>query len=656
MKTNPLEANQKSVAPTVLQERAGIGACMDVKTHAGRIYAIQRACDEHTGRLCVLKENLELLTTYEGLGHTRQIEMVGNVAVISAREDGLWLFDVSEITPRLLCHYRTVEFATGVALYGNLALISCRHYGVEILDISDPTSPRYIGLVRVGEVQSATVSDGILYCGAWGQKKVVIVDLHDPTAPRVLTEIPLQGRGDGVHVKDGILYAATGQHARGLVNKDPSDPAFGRGNGVEVFDVHDPAHPVRKNGILFERAYCETMDMWEPALYGNTLVVNNSILGVIGLDPETMEIDFRFVPPADCDPNAVTGVTVWNGDLFVASCADLFVARGLKLGATSPNRTDVFTPTAPPLLQFEGPGADLTPAYAGAFSTLSLDGNDSLWALACAEGGIHLLDKTTLELRAVIRTADQALDVKLFGNRLFVAEGIRGVEIFALEGFRAKRLGGFAAPKSINQIALSDRGNYLLCCVGCYALGMYDISNLSAPRLLYTYTVSHGIFYGNNFPSSTLADGTMIAFCHGDGLITTHPEAGDLAFHVVKYTPRSRYTEEGVEIDGNHILYTYSHGYVFLSPAHENLTSLNDLPHRRVEEGFTGLLTKNDRFLIATHRPAGRVWVADLSDPQAPRRLAKLDTNASPGKAVFDGDRILIPSGRLGLLRLELQS
>ena len=75
-----------------------------------------------------------------------------------------------------------------------------------------------------------------------------------------------------------------------------------------------------------------------------------------------------------------------------------------------------------------------------------------------------------------------------------------------------------------------------------------------------------------------------------------------------------------------------------------------------MEEGFTGLLTKNDRFLIATHRPAGRVWVADLSDPQAPRRLAKLDTNASPGKAVFDGDRILIPSGRLGLLRLELQS
>ena len=656
MKTNPLEANQKSVAPTVLQERAGIGACMDVKAHAGRIYAIQRACDEHTGRLCVLNENLELLTTYEGLGHTRQIEMVGNVAVISAREDGLWLFDVSEITPRLLCHYRTVEFATGVALYGNLALISCRHYGVEILDISDPTSPRYVGLIRVGEVQSATVSDGILYCGAWGQKKVVIVDLHDPTDPRVLTEIPLQGRGDGVHVKDGILYAATGQHARGLVRRgDPTDPAFGNGNGIEVFDVHDPKNPVRQNGIIFERAYCATIDMWEPSLYGDTLVVNNSILGVFGLDPKTLETRFRFVPPNDCDPNAVTGVTVLSGDLFVASCVDLFVVRDLQLGDTPKNRTDVFTPTSLPTLAVGGHGATLKTAYVGDFSALSMDGNDSLFALACAEGGVHLLDKKTLERRAIIQTADQALDVKFHGNRLFVAEGIRGVEIFELDGFSAKKCGGFAAQKSINQLSLSDSGSYLLCSTGCYGLGMYDISDLSSPKQLYTYTVAQGIFYGHNFTSRNLEDGTMIAFCHGDGLITTNPDHGDFAFHIVKYTPRSRYTEEGIETDGKDILYTNSGGYVCISPKHENLTSLTDLPHALVAKGFTGLLTMNDRLLIATHRPAGRIWAADISNPQAPRLWARLDTNASPGKAVFDGDRILIPSGRLGLLRLELQ-
>ena len=91
-----------------------------------------------------------------------------------------------------------------------------------------------------------------------------------------------------------------------------------------------------------------------------------------------------------------------------------------------------------------------------------------------------------------------------------------------------------------------------------------------------------------------------------------------------------------------------------ISPKHENLTSLTDLPHALVAKGFTGLLTMNDRLLIATHRPAGRIWVADITNQQEPRLLAKLDTNVSPGKAVIDGDRILIPSGRLGLLRLEL--
>ncbi|MBE6627591.1 MAG: hypothetical protein E7629_01555 [Ruminococcaceae bacterium] len=655
MNSNQLHTNQSGSAPTVLSERAGIGACMDVKAHGGRIYAIQRACEGHTGRLSVLNEKLELLATYEGLGHTRQIEMIGNVAVISAREDGLWFFDVSEITPRLLCHYRTVEFATGVALYGNLAFISCRHYGVEILDISDPTAPRYVGLVRVGEVQSATVSDGILYCGAWGQKKVVIVDIHDPSKPTVLSEIPLQGRGDGVHVKNGILYAATGQHARNLVKKDPSDPAFGRGNGVEIFDVRDPKNPVQKNGIIFERAYCETMDMWEPSLYGDTLVVNNSILGVFGLDPETLETRFRFVPPADCDPNAVTGATVLNGNLFVASCVDLFAVRGLKLGDTPLNRTDVFLPTALPALSFEGHGATLKTAYVGDFSVLSMDANESLLALACAEGGVHLLDKKTLERRAIIQTADQALDVKLHKNRLFVAEGIRGVEIFELDGFSAKRIGGFAAGKSINQIALSDSGGYLLCGIGCYEMGMYDVSDPESVKPLYGYTVAHGIFYGNNFASKNLADGTMVAFCFGPGLLTTNPDKGDFTFHAVKYTPRSRYTEEGVETDGESILYTDSNSYVFISPKHENLTNLNDLPHYRVGEGFTGLLTMNDRLLIASHRPAGRIWAADISNLQAPKLLAKLDTNVSPGKAVIDGDRILIPSGRIGLLQMKLR-
>lgn len=36
-----------------------------------------------------------------------------------------------------------------------------------------------------------------------------------------------------------------GQHGRGIKNvSDENDPQYGMGNGLEVFDVSDPAHPI----------------------------------------------------------------------------------------------------------------------------------------------------------------------------------------------------------------------------------------------------------------------------------------------------------------------------------------------------------------------------------------------------------------------------
>ena len=184
-------SDHASEAPVTLCESAKIGACMDVKAYRGRLYAIQKANSEHKGRLVVLSSSLEVLSVCEGIGDARQIEMIGDLAFITARCDGLWIYDISGEVPACVCHYHTVEFATGLALCQNLALVSCRQYGVEILDISNPSAPLHVGLIRVGEVQSVTVNNGIAYCGVWAKMKVVPVDIQDPTAPKVLSEIPL---------------------------------------------------------------------------------------------------------------------------------------------------------------------------------------------------------------------------------------------------------------------------------------------------------------------------------------------------------------------------------------------------------------------------------------------------------------------------------
>jgi len=644
-----------------LSECAGIGPCTDVKSYKGRIYAIQRICDEHGGKLVVLTPELSVCASYEGIGTARQIEIVNDTAFITAREDGLWIFDVSNTEPKLLCHYQTVEYATGIALYGNLAFISCRQYGVQIIDISDPKEPKHISIVRVGEVQSATVSDNILYCGVWGTKEVVIVDVSEPQYPRVLTKIPLQGRGDGVCVRGNILYAATGQHGRGIVNlHDKDDPAYGMGNGLEVFDVSDPSAPKRINGILFEKGYCMTIDMWEAAFYGDTLVVNDTILGVYGLDPDTLDIKFRFLPPLAEPLNAVTGVTGVGKDLFVATNVDLFAARGLEIGDQEENRGDIYIETSKTPFAVSGEGAELSVKYSGSFPVLCAVETERAIALACVEGGVHLLDKDTLELRSVIKTKGLAQTIRIFGNRLYVAEGEDGVEIFDLDGFEAELVGIIHDQKNIYQLSISNSGRFLMCSLSGMGLGVFDVSDPKDPQKLYSTSTKIGLLYGNNFALHNLSDGTMLLFCHVDGLIYTNPDKGDREFHTVEYfnVATNRFcgycAGEGIDTDGENIFYSYSDRYFLLDTDRQGVTDVMAMPQQKIAPKFRGLISLNDNLMVTCVRPTGVIWALDISDVNAPCVLARLETTASPERALFVGGRMFIPGGRDGLLEMKL--
>ena len=645
----------------VASERAGIGPCMDIKAHGGRLYAIQRANGEHRGRLCVLDSGLGVLAVYEGIGNARQIEIVGDVAVITAREDGVFLFDVSEVEPRLLSAYHSVEYATGVALCGNLAFISCRQYGVEIVDISCPSVPRFVSLVRVGEVQSATVKDGYLYCGLWGEMKVKIVDVRKPAEVHTVSEILLGGRGDGVCVKGSRLYAATGQHARGILNVlDPNDPKHGMGNGVEVFDVADPEHPVRLGGRFFDKAYCMTVDMWEAAVYGDLLVVNNSLLGVYGLDPDTLSVNWRVLPPEGDKPDAVTGATSLDGDLFFTTAfGDLFAMRGLGVADAPINDEATRFDTTLEDFCAEGDGASVEIGYHGNFPVLAICHADEAIAIATAEGGVHLLDGKSLERRAVLQTVGQAKDVVYRDGKLFVAEGLEGVEVFRIDGFSATKLGRFSAPRSIHQLSVSRSGRYLMCGAGSNELKLYDVSDPARVRELATHKTRRGLLYGNNFTTDTLPDGTMAAFCHCDGLITTNPDAGKMEFTNVEYSKKvgicGYCAGAGIGAYGGKLLYTIDGGYVFISDEHPNMMLIDDLPHYEVKKGFMGLLSFGDGVMVASHRVRGTVWLVDVADLENPKLLAKLRTNASPSKGVWVGERLFVPAGRHGLLCVRLK-
>ena len=150
-----------------------------------------------------------------GLVSARQLAVAGNIAVVTARESGVYVVDVSApAAPRLLAQYDPVEFATGVHIARpDLAILSCRHYGLEFVDLTQPASPRFLSHILVGEAQSVACVGTIAYAGVWFEKELVLVDFDDPAQPSIIARSALDGFGDGVAVKDGLAYVATGHHS-----------------------------------------------------------------------------------------------------------------------------------------------------------------------------------------------------------------------------------------------------------------------------------------------------------------------------------------------------------------------------------------------------------------------------------------------------------
>jgi hypothetical protein len=244
---------------------AGVGPGMDVVREGEYLYMLQ---ERHLVILSVKDPAQPAVTgKLENVGNLRQIVVRGNVAYITAREDGLFVVDVSDRTaPKLLSHYDTIEFATGIALKDQYAFVAQRWFGVEIVDISNPAKLRHVSVVRVGEAQSCVVSDGYLYAGAWGECRVAICDVRNPADPKQVATVKLNGRGDGLCVENGVLYAAYGHHQPGAKHS-LEDPRYGNGNGMDIFDVSNPAKPKRLSRVQFAwRYYYGYPDTWRVKL------------------------------------------------------------------------------------------------------------------------------------------------------------------------------------------------------------------------------------------------------------------------------------------------------------------------------------------------------------------------------------------------------
>lgn len=637
----------------------GAGPCMDAVVEGDRLYAIGRG-KLHIADLSEPKKT-RLLATLNGLGNTRQIVVDDGVAYISSREDGVYIVDISEPgRPTLLCHYDSIELATGLALAGDVLFVAQRIYGVEQVDVSDPANPRHLSTVRTGEAQSVTYHDGYLYAGIWARSEVVVVDMRDARVPRIVKRVKLDGFGDGVEVRNGYLYAATGHHSREAHAKE-GDPGFGRGHGLEIFDLSDPVSPTFVGRIKFPPFYHIGYDMWSVSVVdGHAFVADthNGIFVVDVRDPSRPEIVAHHglpVPEGREVPAFYGGLAVGDGVIYGAGgWTDLHVLAAPDLARPIPVVTGAAPQIGPVaaddndrvLASFNPPGQVHAAAVAG----------DLPFAVAaCGSDGLHVLrlGDGSLESLSHVPTNDFATDVCIRGRIVYAAEGTGGLSIRKLSADgRLENLGSYQPDgRRVRFVSVPSPGKHALLEVGSGRLHVVDVSRPDRPRL--ALEDSHlGLFYGYQLLDELVDGRYAAAFWHVDGIhwydLSTDPPRLEGGFPPGRFGMRG-----GLALFHNRILGTCRRGYV-LFPYGEK-RPISELPvHRIPEKAFEGKPTVSGPHLYVADRVNGEVTIADLSEPESPVLLDSFQTRGNPGRIAVTKGGYLVPNGYGGLLLCRL--
>lgn len=668
---------------------AGIGPGMDVVRDGEHLFMLQQR------NLVILsvKDPAQpvVVGKLDGVGNLRQVVVHKNVAYITAREDGLFVVDVSDrTTPKLLSHYDSIEFATGIAVEGSYAFVAQRWFGVEILDISDPEKLRHVSVVRVGEAQSCVVSDGYLYAGAWGECRVAICDVRNPANPKLVSEIKLNGRGDGLCVENGILYAAYGHHQPGA-ELSLDDPKYANGNGMDIYDVSDPAEPEQLSRVQFSwRYYYSHPDTWRVKLSFPYAYLSHTHNGVFVLDvsdpkkPEelaqirvprfpgekgyhklkiedksgTRPVAIPFDPEKVCY-SPVCGLESVDGYLyFTGLYTDLHIYRDDDLVKAIPNRNEDSG-----TLKESGDFHDFTELKSIGLKNLStyrpggqvyaaVEQNGLVYA-ACGSNGIHVLDDE-LKLVKQYSTAGFAMDVQVLGEELYAAQGADGLVCYRVDGADLERVTSYKSNRAIRQVRVAPNDRYAVVHAGGGGYEILDVSNWNEIQRVKQVTGWGGLVYYrqlcNGFIDGRLIGGT---WCGGRTFLSDlgGNELVDLP-DPVGLLPDMR--SGGYAACGEYALVTRNGGYSFYKPLREGEYDF-ELPVHRIPGGkaFRGKPTVRENILVACDRIDGDVTILDISDLKSPKLLRTFKICGNPDLAFIGENSVVIPAGRQGLIKFD---
>ena len=454
------------------------------------------------------------LDSIDNLGNIRQMEFTADKKgiVVVARTSQTYIFDVSKPKDmKIASRIDNLELATGVDVSGKYCAIADRTHGVTIFDISDIYKPVGISNAPTGETQDVDIYGNYIYCGVWGDRCIRVVDITNIDNPVVLDELqfPLCGRGDGVTIRNGYLYAATGQH-----DGNATDPGGYIGSGFEIWDVRNPKNPVHLSTARMDGIWAGTPDIWKIEISGDIAYVCGSYNGVYVYDVsnkknplrlEHIEIvakltDARYSPltntevyPYPFDITVETHSPIYNvacieGYMYLAgSSAGLFIHKSKNAHLLDGKDCAPVTDNA------DGSYYDVDFTKFGwkNVSTYDTKGTQA-WAVATngkyiyvASGinGVRVLDKSMKQIYSY-PSLDITMDVKIAGDVLVTAECDGGIAVYTINSNGSLTLNSstksntskFPYKKGTRQLEITPNGKYVLAYSDAYVT-LYNVSN-----------------------------------------------------------------------------------------------------------------------------------------------------------------------------------
>lgn len=666
---SPAAASDRFGKELEISGTLGVGPAFDAVVDGGHLYVIAGGA-LHVASLADPAKP-KLIAKLEGLGHVRQMVVRKGIAYVTAREDGFFLIDVSNpARPSLITHYDTIELATGLALSGDIAFIACRHAGVELIDISNPKQPRHLSTLRVGEAQSLAADGEYMYIGVWATRELVIADVRDPRRPKQVSRTPLDGYGDGVAIRGNIAYATTGHHSAesGKIRPTAGQPGYGKGHGLEIFDVTDRAHPKLLSRTKFPVFYGLYMDTWRVRLSGNLAFVNDTYNGIFVFDiadPKAPRVlahrQLPVVPgigdgdlPVEAQPGPAVGLALTKGYLYIAgSWSDVHIVPAPKLAApmdTPPAFALSARPQTKPLQT--NPGLYRPGGQVYAVDPWKKDAaGKSLLLVAAGMAGLHVVRLDgRMEQVAAYPTKGFACSVGHHGDTVYVAEGMGGLGVYQPDAAgRLREVARYRVPGySTQQVVISPAGNRALVHIGMNRLHILDVTDPHRPARL-TEDLHPGLFYQRAIPLSFAARRYSLVTwtVSGPFLFDLSPDAPP-RFTGLQYPFRIG-TENGAAADGDKWLVTTAGNYFALAPGEKR-------PPREIGlvgidgHDLSGKPTLYGNTLFIANALTGRVSAVDVSDRARPKLLSTLELPEHPGHIIEHEGKALVPAGYQGLL------